>query len=370
MPPDPVRPEPAVLPPLHPLPPATRPAPTDGWARADPPAGWDLDALVAPMFADEGRYGETWAVAACHCGALVYERYAGRLPGWDGPGEPVGPETRLLSWSVAKSVLHAAVGVLVGEGRLDLDGPAGVPAWADPADDRHAITLEHLLEMRDGLDFVEDYEPGQGRSDVITMLFGGITDMAGFAAGRPLAAPPGRRYSYSSGTSNIVSSLVAAAVGRGAAYERWLDGTLFRPLGMTSATPEMDGAGTWVASSYLRATARDWLRFGELYLRDGVWDGRRILPAGWVDHGRRARSADPDGSWYGAHWWTDGSELGTFWAEGYEGQMVLVCPALDLVVARFGRTVESGPVLGAWREELVGALAEAGAPGASPVDGA
>lgn len=341
---------------LVPLPPAPRPSPAAEWERADPPAGWDPAALFDPVFADTVCFGETWAIAACQRGALIYERYEGRLPGWTEPGETVTGSSRLLSWSVAKSVLHAGVGILVGEGRLSLHGPAGVRSWSDPSDPRHAITLEHLLTMRDGLDFVEDYDPGGGRSDVITMLFTGIADTAAFAADRPPAAPPGQRYSYSSGASNIVSSLVAAQVGAGPRYEAWLRSALLERIGMTSATVETDAAGTWIASSYMRATAADWLRFGELYLRDGVWAGQRILPEGWVDYGRRPRSPDPDGTWHGAHWWSDGPGSGPFWAEGFEGQMILVCPEADLVVVRFGRTPNSAAAMAELRRRVIDAL--------------
>ncbi len=181
---------------------------------------------------------------------------------------------------MAKSMLHAVVGLLVGDGLLDLDTPADVPEWSDPDDPRHAITLRQMLAMRDGLDFVEDYVD-ERVSDVIEMLFGaGQADMAHFAADRPLAAIPGERFNYSSGTSNIISSVVSRVVGHGQAYEDFLHRRLFAPLGMHSATPEFDGAGTWVASSYLRATARDFARFGLLYLRDGIWDGSASVAAG------------------------------------------------------------------------------------------
>ena len=125
---------------------------------------------------------------------------------------PVTAETPLLSWSMAKSVLHAVVGLLVGEGRLDLDAPVDVPEWSEPGDLRHAITLRQLLAMRDGLDFVEDYVDDRV-SDVIKMLFGeGQSDVAHFAADRGLAAPPGTRFNYSSGTSNIISGIVALSL--------------------------------------------------------------------------------------------------------------------------------------------------------------
>jgi CubicO group peptidase (beta-lactamase class C family) len=272
----------------------------------------------------------------------------------------VTAETRLLSWSMAKSMLHAVVGLLVAEGRLDLNAPADVPEWADPADPRHAITLRQLLAMRDGLDFVEDYVDERA-SDVIRMLFGeGKDDMAHFAADRPLAAAPGERFNYSSGTSNIISGAVARVVGAGAAYVDFLQQRLFGPIGMTSALPELDTAGTWVASSYLRATARDFARFGLLYLRDGTWDGRRILPEGWVDYARTMVSDDPEDGPYGAHWWgVAGDTLGTFRCSGYDGQSITVCPALDLVVVRLGKTpAERRPHLVSWRADVVRLFAE------------
>ena len=200
-------------------------------------------------------------------------------------------------------------------------------------------------------------------SDTIEMLFGdGQADMAHFAADRPLAAPPGTRFNYSSGTSNIISGIVARAVGPGESYARFLHGRLFGPLGMTSADPEFDEAGTWVASSSMYATARDYARFGLLYLRDGVWDGVRLLPAGWVDYGRTWVSEDPDdASPYGAHWWgVAGDTLGTFRASGYEGQSITLCPALDLMVVRLGKTPhEREPNLIPWRAAMVRAFADA-----------
>lgn len=341
--------------------------PTAAWPEGPAPGGWDLEGWIDELWADPAA-GTTYAVAVAHRGRLVAERHGGALEHWDRPAEAVGPATRLLSWSVAKSVLHLAVGLLVGERRLAPGAPAPVGAWGAPGDPRGATTLEDLLAMRDGLDWVEDYDPASARSDVIAMLFGGegatpVADVAAFAADRPQEAPPGTRYRYSSGTSNIVSGIVAGVVGAGRDYEAWLGAALLGPLGIGDARLTLDGAGTWVASSYLYLTARDWLRIGELALRDGVWEDRRLLPAGWVDHGRAPRSLDtpagPDGPalWHGAHWWTEADELGTFWADGYEGQTVVVCPALDVVLVRFGRTPEGSPALPAWRRRVLARMA-------------
>ena len=342
--------------PLPPQPPGV-PWPTDEWPRGEPPP--TLAPLLDALVGDTERYGTTYAVGVVHRGRLLAERYGGELEHWDRPFEPVVPSTRLLSWSMAKSMLHAVVGMLVAEGRLSPDAPAAVPAWADPADPRHAITLEHLLTMRDGLAWAEVYE-ADGHSDVVDMLFGvGQEDMAAFAAARPLAAPPDTVFNYSSGTSNIVSGLVAAVVGAGEPYRRFLSERLFGPLGMRSAEPRFDATGTFIGSSYVYATAQDFLRFGLLYLRDGVWGGRRLLPEGWVDHGRRIRSYDPpEDRWYGAHWWSVGDDLGTFWASGYEGQSIMICPPLDLLTVRLGKSPgdDHTATLAAWRAEVVEAF--------------
>jgi CubicO group peptidase (beta-lactamase class C family) len=334
------------------------PFPGADWPRGELPGGVDLGPVLDRAFDVRGPLATTLAVVVVHRGRLVLERYQGSLPHFDRPPEPVGPDTPLLSWSMAKSMLHATVGLLVGDGRLDPAAPAAVPEWGAPDDPRAAITLADLLAMRDGLDFAEDYVDGE-TSDVIAMLFGdGGDDMAHFAADRPLAEAPGTRFNYSSGTSNIVSRLVGDVVGPGPACEDFLAERLFGPIGAASARPTFDDAGTWVASSYVHATARDFARFGLLYLRDGVWDGRRLLPEGWVDTARRPLSVDPaDGSLHAMHWWVVDDGRGTFRAAGYEGQSITCCPANDLVVVRLGKTpAERYPDLAAWRESMVAAF--------------
>ncbi len=339
--------------------PAGRTWPTVEWERGDAPTGVGIDDLVAEMFGDRARYETTYAVVVAHEGRIVAERYDGALPSWVGDPTPVTPTTPLLSWSMAKSMLHAVVGMLVGDGRLDLAAQGLVPEWS--ADERAAITLPDLLAMRDGLAWNEDYVDAGG-SQVIDMLFGeGAEDVGAFARARPLAVAPGTRFNYSSGTTNVISGIVADVVGRGDRYVAFLQDRLFAPTGMTTAVPTLDSTGLWVASSYVHATAEDFARFGYLHLRDGVWDGRRLLPEGWVDSGRRLRSIDPDdGRGYGWQWWVTGDEHGTFWANGYEGQSIMVSPANDLVVVRIGRTDAShGPDLHEWRHRVVDAFAGA-----------
>jgi CubicO group peptidase (beta-lactamase class C family) len=246
-------------------------------------------------------------------------------------------DSTLPSWSMAKSLLHALVGITVRKGLLDVDATADVPAWQAPDDRRREITTEQLLRMSSGLDFHESYEPDQP-SDAVDMLFGsGKEDVARFAEEKALTATPGSEWMYSSGTSNIVSRIVHRALGlEGEAHRQFLFDELFDPIGMRSASPRYDARGTWIGSSFNYATARDFARFGLLYLRDGVWDGRRILPKGWVDHARR-ETPGSDG-WYGAHFWraTDGTPL--FSANGFRCQYVIMDPARDLVLVRLGDT--------------------------------
>lgn len=345
---------------LVPLP-VGRPAGPAGLGEADPPGG--LEALLDEAFSRQGPLGETYAVVALEGGAIVAERYGGALPHFERPPEVVGPETRLLSWSMAKSMLHSAVGVLLCEGLVSLSGPAPVPEWSDPADPRHAISLQDMLEMRDGLAWSEDYVDAAS-SDVIEMLFGkGRLDVAGFAASRPARHAPGARFSYSSGTSNIIAGVLCRLLGGREPAQAWLRSRLFDPIGASSVELTFDEAGTWIASSFVHATARDYARFGQLQLQDGVWGDARVLPEGWVDHGRRPRSVDEDGSCYGAHWWVDGDEWGTFRASGYEGQTIVVSPGLDVVLVRLGKTPEeSAEAVGDWTRKVLSVFSAAASP--------
>ena len=333
-----------IAPPGFPAQPAEVPWPTRVWAEAPPGNGVDRAALAAAFdhaFQATDEVGETRALLAVHRGVIVAERY----------GAGVTPESTLPSWSMAKSVLQAAVGHLVSDRKLDLAAPAPVPRWQVADDPRRAITLDHLLRMSDGLAFREEYVDGDA-SDVIPMLFGsGKDDVAAFAERFPLAHTPGSFWSYSSGTSNIVSGIVARMLGGEAAYRAFLGEAIFGPLGMASAEPRFDAAGTWIASSFVFATARDFARFGLLYLRGGAWDGGQLLPRAWCEYARTPAPACATGE-YGAHWWIYAQRPDVFYASGYEGQRIVVSPAQDLVLVRLGKSaIEQRPGITAliWR---------------------
>jgi len=310
------------------------PWPTKDWPRGAPPRDFR-----EPQGVDMGA---THALVVIWRGRLVYERY--------GPAH--GPDSTLISWSVAKSFLHALVGIGVREGKLDPAARAGVPQWQSPGDARAAITLDQLLRMSSGLFWREDYVDSQ-QSDVIEMLFGeGKDDVAEFAAHYPLAHPPGSAWCYSSGTSNLVSAIAGRALGGSGAARECLRRELFARLGMASATVRSDTSGTWIGSSFVFATARDFARFGLLYLRDGVWEGERVLPEGWADHARRVTPGSAGE--YGAHWWLPPMGEGMLSANGYQGQYVFVAPARDVVAVRLGEsTADQQPLVREWLAELV-----------------
>ncbi|HEY4344176.1 MAG TPA: serine hydrolase [Parvibaculum sp.] len=338
-----------VLPPL-PRQPAGTPWPTKEWPVGEIPKSADgvkLQALLDHAFAKAAPadLGETHAAVIVQGGKLVHERY------WTG----FGPEVTCPSWSKAKSITQALVGILVGEGKLDIQARADVPEWKGAGDKRAAITLDQLLRMSSGLAFREDYVEA-GVSDVIEMLFGkGKDDVGHFAASFPLEHQPDGFWSYSSGTTNIISRIVKEAAGvSGESYEAFMRARLLDIIGMRSAQPKFDEAGTFIGSSFCYATPRDFARFGLLYLRDGVWEGKRILPEGWVDYARTPTWQQPtDSGPYGAQWWIGTGGPGSFSANGYEGQFTVICPDIDMVIVRHGKTAaEQGNNVKAWLKDI------------------
>jgi CubicO group peptidase (beta-lactamase class C family) len=304
----------------------------------------DLEDAVDALFGRPAEEGLTYALVVQQGGETLVERY-GTQPGNLFQPDPVevGPDTPLVSWSVAKSIVHAAVGVLVADGRVDLSEPAPISEWQGT--DKEPITLLDLLEMRSGLRFAEEYVDAE-HSDCIAMLFGaGSDDHAAYAAALPLDHPIGMVWNYSSGSTNIVCRVLGDIVGGGEAASReqrmreFLDERLFGPVGMSSADPRFDPAGTWVGSSYVHATATDFARFGELYLRDGIVGGERILPKGWVAHARTRVADEPEsGFGYGRHWWLWPDLPESLAAHGYDGQYVVVVPQQDAVIVHLGKT--------------------------------
>jgi CubicO group peptidase (beta-lactamase class C family) len=305
------------------------------------PANPDLKRALDRAFAEPDRppFRHTKAVVVLKDGHIVAEGYA---PGY-------GIDTPILGYSATKSVTSALIGILVRKGKLAVDEPARVAAWQSPGDPRHAITIDHLLRHTSGLAM------GSSLNASLASAFASVNrmkyidrDMAGFAEDSDMESPPGGAWNYHDGNYVIVSRLIRdAAGGRAADVLRFARRELFEPLGMRSVTLEFDATGTPEGSSQMLAPARDWARFGLLYLNDGVIDGKRILPEGWVGY---SASLTP-GAWVGmgAGFWTNlgdskGSRFRTglgmphdaFYASGTFGQYVIVVPSERLVIVRFG----------------------------------
>jgi CubicO group peptidase (beta-lactamase class C family)/protein-S-isoprenylcysteine O-methyltransferase Ste14 len=301
------------------------------------PADARLRLALDQAFAEPDRppRRQTRAVVVVHDGKVIAERYA--------PG--IGVATPMFGYSATKSVIQALVGILVRQGRLDVTRPAPVAAWSGAGDPRRAITLDQLLRMASGLALEES---DRASAPVSRMMFD-ERDMAGFAERAPLAAKPGTVWAYTSGNTQIVSRLLRDAVGGdGPSVLAFARRELFAPLGMDHVTLELDATGTPVGSTDMLAPAREWARFGMLYLNDGMLDGRRILPAGWVRYGAAPTLQSP----YGAGFWTEsedavwrvrhGLPADSFYAAGLLGQYVVVMPADHLIVARFGASMRPG----------------------------
>jgi len=265
---------------------------------------------------------------------------------------------------MSKSVAALLAGVLVGEGRLAVDAPAPLAAWRASADARGAITVAQLLQMSSGLAFDEDY--ANPLSDVVVMLFG-TGDAAGFAAAKPLAHAPGSHWAYASGTTNVLMRVLRERIGDERAYLGLPRRALLDRIGASGTLIEADAAGTFVGSSLVYATARDWARFGLLVLDDGAWNGARVLPEGWVRFMTAAAPAAPERE-YAAHWWLkldpNRGPKGkprrlphdAFHAAGHGGQYVTVVPSRRAVIVRLGHSVDRG----AWDQDAFAARVLAG----------
>ena len=285
-------------------------------------------------------YRNTHAVVIVHDGRVIAERYSAGY----------GIDTQVIGWSATKSFTNALIGILVRQGKLSPTGPAPIAAWSDPTDPRHAITIDNLLRMNSGLDIGQSLTASASTAfDPSAQMVFNERDMAAFAERVPLEFAPGSDWNYTNGNTLLLSRLIRDnAGGTASSTLDFARRELFDKLGMHHVTLEFDSTGTPIGSSHMLASARDWARFGLLYLNDGVAGGERLLPEGWVDYSARLT---PHSEQYGyaAGFWTQRGTTGgaayrvkaglpadSFMARGAYGQYVIVVPSQRLVVARFG----------------------------------
>ena len=304
----------------------------------------ELARAVDEAFTADG-VGETRAVVVMHGGYIAAERYA---PGY-------GPDTRFVSWSMAKTVTATMIGMLVADGRLHLDDSPPIPRWRRPGDPRGEITLRHLLQMRSGLRHTESGDVPYESGEVRMLFLDGRDDMADFAESQPLEAEPGAKFEYSSNTTVILADIAARALTgsddpetRRRAVLDYLESRLFRPLGMTSMVPEFDRSGTLIGGSLIHGTARDWARFGDFLRNKGSYRGVQVVPRRWIEF---MTTPSPRRGNYGAQTWLnqgapkdddplfgDRGPKSLFAMIGHMGQFTLVAPDRKLVVVRLGHS--------------------------------
>lgn len=314
-----------------------------------------LDQIVDQQFEEVNPEApiNTRAILVVYNGSLIAEKYA----------EGFTDKTPQMGWSMTKSITNALIGILVKEGKLKLDDPVSVEDWK--YDGRKDIRLTDLLHASSGLDWTEIYNRP---SDATEMLFDS-KDAAHFAMAKKLDRKPNEKFKYSSGTTNILMWIIRTQTGEDF-YHRFPYLRLFNKIGMNGAIIEPDPAGTFVGSSFSYATARDWARFGMLYLNDGVWNGERILPEGWVKYTTTPTPPAERGE-YGAQWWLNVGPKGnpsernfpdlptdTFYADGFEGQYVFVVPSKNLVVVRLGLSQSGSPNMNKLVADIINTLPE------------
>jgi CubicO group peptidase (beta-lactamase class C family) len=302
-----------------------------------------LEAAVEAAFDGEtfGEGTKTIGVAIVYQGRLVAERYR---PGF-------GPFTQYRTWSVAKTITNALIGILVGEGKLDVKAPAPIPEWQSPGDPRQRITIEHLLHMSSGLQ-------AEG-SEAYSVYFDGGTVTEALQRAQ-LEAEPGSLWRYANRDALALMRAARQVLGDDRQYLTFPRRALLNKIGMRSTIPEVDAGGNFILSSQVWTTARDLARFGLLYLNDGVWNGERILPPGWVQYSiapAPKRKTGLSGWWaygmqgflgYGAQLWLFDDvpffPYEAYSAIGHRGQFVSIVPSHDLVIVRTGLDPEVGDV--------------------------
>lgn len=286
-----------------------------------------LEGVIATAFENDSlKTINARAVVVLYKGQLVGEQYA----------KEINRDTRLLGWSMTKSITSTMAGLMIRDGFFKLDDPAPVQSWKDT--EKENITYRNLLQMSSSLKFLEEYG---SYSDANVMLW--ISDSAGTETiDKPLEAAPGEKWYYSSGTTNLLMYLMRGYFPDQKSYLDYLNKELFNRIGAYSFLIEPDASGGFVGSSFGWASARDWARVGQLYLDSGRWAGQQVLPSEWVDFVRQEPDDPEAKGLYGGQFWLHRTHPGlpqdAYYMNGFHSQRVMIIPSEELVVVRLGVT--------------------------------
>lgn len=329
----------------YPAQPKGVPYPTKSWPQQTlpPETSAKLNPIIDTAFNGQiPEIGETRALLIVKGGKIIVERY----------GEGFNAETKLLSWSMAKSITSAVFGAMLIDGKVTLNTPIADPHWR-ANDSRAKITFGQALRMTDGLHWRESDYTQPITNDAAIMLFGdGREDVVKYVTSRRQKHKAGEVWNYSSGTTNLIAAGLSRKMGTRTIedptgkerFRDYLFDRIFLPLGMTETAAEFDASGNFYGSSFVYATAQDYARFGLLFLRGGMWGEKQIIPQSFVDYVRTPTHAKGANA-YGAHWWVSTNNhqgllkngpYDSFEAQGHEGQVIVVIPSKDMVIVRLG----------------------------------
>lgn len=347
--------------------PANVPFPTKEWpqGKLEPVSQLALDAAINRAFNNTmPELGETRAILVVQGGKIIAEKY----------GPSFNKDSKLLSWSMAKSITAAFFAIAMADDKIALEDAIKDPHWA-PDDKRAQITYRDAFHMADGLNWREEDYADPTHNDAALMLFAkGREDIVKYVTSRPVKHDVGKVWNYSSGTTNLISAGISRALGPRTVgdptgkerYRRFMFDRLFIPLGMQDTAPEFDAAGNFYASSLVQASAQDYARFGLLHLRGGMWDGKQIFPKEWIDFIRTPTNAE-GATHYGGHWWLSpenktgllkNGPYDSFEAHGHEGQVIMVIPSKDMVIVRLGLSTheKSWDAIGSYLSAIVASV--------------
>jgi CubicO group peptidase (beta-lactamase class C family) len=290
-----------------------------------------LQKAVANAFDKENqKIKRTRAVLVIYKDKIIAEKY----------NTGFNKNSRILGWSMAKSVMATLFGVLQKQGKFDIYKPAPIAEWQN--DSRKNITTNDLLHMNSGLEWEENYTK---ICDATTMLFHD-EDMTRIQLEKPAQFKPNTHWNYSSGTSNLLSAILRKQFKTHQEYLDFWYSALIDKIGMNSMLVETDMAGNYVGSSYAWATTRDWAKFGLLYLHNGNWNGEPIFDPNWAKYVKTPTN-DSSGK-YGAHFWLNAGgrypdiPKDVYSCDGFQGQRIFIFPSQDLVVVRMGLKEDKG----------------------------
>lgn len=286
-----------------------------------------LEKALTDAFDAEGKKNKrTRSIVILHDNKLVAEKYD---TGFD-------KNSRILGWSMTKSLTATYFGILQKQGKININNPAPISEWKN--DERSKITLNNLIQMNSGLEWEEKYDK---ICDATKMLFE-AEDMAKVQLEKPLIGIPNQTWNYSSGTSNLLSSILRDQFKTHQEYLDFWYSSLIDKIGMHSMLVETDMVGNYVGSSYAWATTRDWAKFGLLYLRNGNWNGEQLFDESWSKY--VAAPTNTSNGRYGGHFWLNAggkypdAPKDMYYASGFQGQKIFIIPSMDLVIVRFGLT--------------------------------